>query len=99
MAVTPGNGTAFQRRRSVGGSSSHTGGSRWRAPAWVKLVRTGNVFAGYESQDGVDWHLVGTTTISLPANVFVCLPVTSHVDGMLCTAVFDNVTILPTGNG
>ncbi len=99
MAVTPGNGTAFQRRRSVGGSSSHTGGSRWRAPAWVKLVRTGNVFAGYESQDGVDWHLVGTTTISLPANVLVCLPVTSHADGTPCTAVFDNVTILPTGNG
>ena len=99
MAITPSNGTAFQRRPNTGGSSSHTAGSRWTAPVWVKLVRNGNTFSGYESADGVSWRLVGATTITMNATVQICLPVTSHVNGVSCTAVIDNLSITPVGNG
>ncbi len=93
MVVTPGNGTAFQRRRNTGGNSSHTAGSSVTAPYWVKLVREGNLFSGYDSPDGATWTYVGSATVNMASNIFVGLAVTSHNDGTLCTAVIDNVII------
>ncbi|MFO8006366.1 MAG: PA14 domain-containing protein, partial [Candidatus Brocadiia bacterium] len=93
MVVTPGNGTAFQRRTSTGGSSSHTAGSSVSAPYWVRLTRSGDTFTGYESSDGSSWTQVGSVTISMATDVYIGLPVTSHSDGVLCTAEIDNVTV------
>ncbi len=93
MVVTPGNGTAFQRRTSTGGSSDHNAGSSVTAPYWVKLIRSGNTFSGYESPDGSAWTQVGSdVTISMATDVYVGLAVTSHNDGVVCTAVIDNVS-------
>jgi type II secretory pathway pseudopilin PulG len=91
MVVTPGNGTAFQRRTTTGGSSDHTPGSAVTAPYWVKLVRSGNTFTGYESADGGTWTLVGSVSITMAADVYIGLCVTSHSDGDICTAEIDNV--------
>ena len=92
MVVTPGNGTAFQRRTSTGGSSTHTAGSAVTAPYWVKLIRNGNTLTGYESANGSAWTLVGSDTVSMVTDVYVGLAVTSHNDGVVCTAVIDNVS-------
>jgi len=94
MVVTPGNGTAFQRRTTTDGSSTHTAGSSVVAPYWVKLVRIGDTFYGYESPDGADWTLVDSDTITMATDVYIGLCVTSHNDGDLCTAEFDNVSFL-----
>ena len=94
MVVTPGNGTAFQRRLSTGGVSTHTAGSVVTAPYWVKLTRRGNTFTGYESADANSWRLVDSDTVSMASNVYIGLCVTSHSDGALCTANFDNVSFL-----
>jgi len=64
------------------------------APYWVRLSRVGNAFTGYQSADGATWQLVGSATITMGANVFIGLAVTSHNDGVLSTAVFDNVTFV-----
>ena len=63
------------------------------APYWVKLVRSASTFTGYSSPDGVTWTLVGSQTISMAANVYIGLPVTSHNNTVLCTATLDNVTV------
>jgi hypothetical protein len=101
MAVTPGNGVAFQRRPATAEASSHTAGSNVRAPYWVKLMRSGTTLSGYQSADGSTWQLVGSVTIALPATVQACLVVTSHRDGTLCTATFDHVTVIaaPAADG
>ncbi|MBN1392528.1 MAG: DUF1349 domain-containing protein [Sedimentisphaerales bacterium] len=91
MVVTPGNGTAFQRRTTTGGSSDHTAGSAVTAPYWVRLVRSGNTFTGYESADGAVWTLVDSVSITMATDVYIGLCVTSHSDGDICTAVIDNV--------
>jgi hypothetical protein len=91
MVVTPGNGTAFQRRTNTGGSSDHTEGSSVTAPYWVKLIRSGNTFTGYESADGSTWTLVGSVSITMATDVYIGLAVTSHSDGDLCTAEIDSV--------
>jgi hypothetical protein len=91
MIVTPGNGTAFQRRTVAGGQSTHTAGPAVSAPYWVKIVRSGSTLSGYVSPNGSTWTLVGSDTIAMPTNVLVGLAVTSHNAGLLATDTFDNV--------
>jgi len=93
MVVTAGNGTAFQRRTSTGGSSSHTAGSSVTAPYWVRLVRSGNTFTGYESSNGSSWNEVGSASISMGTDVYIGLAITSHSGGVLATTEVDNVTV------
>ena len=97
MALTPGNGLAFQRRVTTGGTTSTTLGANVVAPYWVKVVRSGATFTGYSSPDGTNWTLVGSDTIAMGSSVFIGMPVTSHNNTVLCTASIDNVTI--TGGG
>jgi hypothetical protein len=94
MVVTPGNGTAFQRRTSTGGVSTHTAGSVVTAPYWVKLTRRGNTLVGYESPNGSTWTQVGSDTVTMASSVYIGLAVTSHNDGVLCTADINNVSFL-----
>jgi type II secretory pathway pseudopilin PulG len=94
MVVTPGNGTAFQRRTTTDGISTHTAGSVVTAPYWVKLIRRGNTLTGYESPNGAVWTQVGSDTVTMASSVYIGLCVTSHNDGALCTADFNNVSFL-----
>jgi regulation of enolase protein 1 (concanavalin A-like superfamily) len=92
MVVTSGNGLAFQRRLTTGAASLHTPGAVAAAPYWVKVVRNGNVFTGYQSTDGVNWIQVDTATISMANTVYVGLVVTSHDDPAVCKTTIDGVT-------
>lgn len=96
-AVTISNGLAFQRRTTAGAESIHTAGPAGATPYWVRIQRTGNVFTSFVSSNGTAWTQVGTETIPMTSAVNVGLAVTSHNDGVLSTAVFDNVSIT-TGN-
>ncbi|MCC5807862.1 MAG: hypothetical protein JJU00_16165 [Opitutales bacterium] len=83
------NGNRFQYRGSTGGGSSSVGsGER----TWVRLVRSGDVFTGYSSDDGESWAQLGTQTIAMDETVYAGLAVTSHNNGHLTTAEFANVS-------
>ncbi|MEI8291498.1 MAG: immunoglobulin domain-containing protein [Verrucomicrobiota bacterium] len=102
VLLTPGNGVTFQRRTSTGGSTTATIVGGVTVPRWVKLVRTGNSFAAYYSPDGVAWTQIGTSqTITMASSATLGLAVTSHNDGTLGAAMFDNVATgapaAPTG--
>jgi regulation of enolase protein 1 (concanavalin A-like superfamily) len=91
MVVTPGNGTAFQRRTATGGTSATTAGPAATVPDWVRLVRSGNTFTAYASPDGSTWTSVGTDAIPMAASVYIGLVVTSHSNTVLNTAMVDSV--------
>ena len=93
LFVSAAKGVAFQRRDATGIDSVHTAGSASQAPRWIKLTRTGNLFAAYESPDGVTWTLVGTDTIAMSSTVYVGLAVTSHTTSASATCTFDGLTI------
>jgi hypothetical protein len=95
LFATPGNGVAFQYRPSTGASSSNVNNAVPTVPYWVKMVRSGNTFTGYYSSNGSTWTEAGSQSISMGANVYIGLGVTSHDNGTLCTATFDNVTATP----
>jgi glucose/arabinose dehydrogenase/regulation of enolase protein 1 (concanavalin A-like superfamily) len=82
-------------RATNGASATSETGAQSNLPAWVRVVRAGNVFTGYSSFDGTTWTQLGTPkTIAMAQTLYVGLAVTSHADGTLCTATFDNVTLV-----
>jgi uncharacterized repeat protein (TIGR01451 family) len=93
--VTPANGIAFQYRSGTGNASGNYNLTGMAAPYWVKIVRSGNTFTSYRSPTGTNWVSLGSQTITMGANVYIGLGVTSHNDGVLCPATFDNVTATP----
>lgn len=96
MIVSGDRGTAFQYRKSTGGSSSHQG-TFGKAPYWLTIIRMGNKFTGYVSEDFANgekhWVKVGETTIDMAADVKVGLALTSNNRSKLSEAVFSNLEI------
>ena len=92
IAVTPGNGVAFQYRVNDGAGSSNIILAGLAAPYWVKLVGSGGTYSGYCSPDGTNWTLAGSETLTNFTTAYVGLAVTSHDDPSLCAATFDNVS-------
>ena len=97
VAITggAGNGATFQGRIAADGGS---GSSRTLVgispPASVKLVRQGDTFTSYIFLDG-QWQQQGqSATVAMADPVYVGLAITSHADGELRTATFDNVTLI-----
>jgi RHS repeat-associated protein len=82
-------------RTSTAGASASTAGTSMHFPYWVKLVRSGSIFSGYSSLDGISWVQVGSNvTISMAQNVYVGLAVSSgSATTGISTATFDNVSV------
>jgi autotransporter-associated beta strand protein len=63
-------GTKFVSRSASGGSASAlpSTANTLALARWLRLTRTGSVFASETSADGIDWTLLGTVTLSsMPA--------------------------------
>jgi hypothetical protein len=79
-------------------------GTLTATPAWLRLVRQGDVITGYESPDGTTWREVGTLTLSgLPERVEAGLVTAAGASGPpgcatdktcpVSTATFDHVSL------
>jgi hypothetical protein len=91
--VSATKGLAFQRRATAGGTTVHTSGGSGSAPAWVGILRNGNVFSAYTSTNGSSWRHLASQTISMGSTIYVGIPVTSHRDGVLATATVTGVSV------
>jgi hypothetical protein len=80
------------RRVITTGTTTRSALTAGAAPYWVKLVRTGNTFSGYQSSNGVNWVLVGSDTIPMTATVYIGLAVSAHNNTLLNTSTFDNIS-------
>jgi len=100
LLVTPeGGGARLQWRNSQGGDTSDHQLSGSNAPLWLRIVRSGDTFTGWQSNDGATWTNSHAVTLAMSSEVLVGLAVTSHNNGALNTAIFDNVglAVLPLG--
>jgi hypothetical protein len=94
VVVTPSSGVAFQTRAATGGSTSNVQLTGVKAPYWIELKRTGNVFTAFSSPDGVTWTALGAPqTIPMASSAYVGLAVTSHNTNLSCTATIDKVSL------
>ncbi len=95
MDVTAGAGVEFIRRATRGGASTVSSVAGVTAPLWIRLARSGNSFTAFYSANGLTWTPLGTSAIAMATNAYIGLAVTSHADGLLCTANFDDVNATP----
>ncbi len=95
LGFTPNFGVVMQRRAAAGAASETAGGGGGSSttPRWLRLTRVGSTITGFQSTDGLAWTPVGTITLPLPSSVFIGLAVTSHNDGTLATATFDQLSL------
>lgn len=91
--VTPAAGVEFLSRNATSGVTA-ADAAAGTAPKWVRLVRSGNVFTSYTSDNGTTWTQLGTPkTISMANTIYVGMAVTSHANGTLGTGVFSDVIV------
>jgi regulation of enolase protein 1 (concanavalin A-like superfamily) len=100
----PDGGVSLRSRTATGAGMSGTNplpvpsGSSRVEPVWLRLVRTANTFTAYRSYDGVSWTTFGSQTITMSADAYVGLAVTSY-DGLAsATATFSSVHVVSSGS-
>jgi hypothetical protein len=80
-------------RIQVDAEAAKTSVPRGRFPCWLKIVRSGQDFRGYESADGQTWQLSGHIVLDLSADTVVGLTASSHKKDILTKARFDDVKL------
>jgi hypothetical protein len=102
LCTTPGDGTQFLYREEKDGKTARVPADadaqkdavpKGQFPCWLKLVRHGNEFTGYESADGQKWVLTGKITLPLAPDSVIGLAASSHKKDVLTKAVFDQVKL------
>ncbi|NRB50723.1 MAG: NPCBM/NEW2 domain-containing protein, partial [Saprospiraceae bacterium] len=94
----PDNQVGFQWRASTGASATWTGSlvGGTSTTKFLRLTRNGDVFNAYYStstSNGPWTQIGGDVNINMNAQALVGLAVTSHSDGNLCTATFEEVRL------
>ncbi|MBI4327379.1 MAG: lamin tail domain-containing protein, partial [Chloroflexi bacterium] len=85
-------GCFFQSRTATGGTASAAGYFPVNFPeTWLRLQRSGNLFAGYASLDGQNWMLLGSANSSLPSTVYLGLAIASRNPGQTTLAEFRDI--------
>ena len=104
MCVTATDGTQFLYRDKTNGKTvrifadaeaQKTSVPKGQFPCWLKIVRRGQEFSGYESVDGEKWQLSGQIKLDLAADTVIGLAASSHKTDILTKATFDHVKLLP----
>jgi hypothetical protein len=92
---TFGGGASFQWRDTKGDAGTlgnNDSPTTVTEPEYIRLVRSGDVFSGYLSEDGSNWTQLGTDHTSVFTDpLWIGLAVTSHSAGNLVTATIDSV--------
>lgn len=104
MSLHRGNGVHAIQARLTAGTNPYdsTGGTQYTMPRWVRLVRVGDDFTAYYSDDGEAWSQRGTTQNipAMGATPLVGLAVTSAAPATASTVIFDNLSLaLPVNAG
>ena len=87
-------GVAFERRPDAGAASLHTGGPAVAPPTCLRVTRQGSVVTvASRSSTSAPWTAIGAESITLPTSVLVGVAVRSHADGVVATAVLENLTV------
>ncbi len=92
--VTPANGVVMTFRTTTAGATDgifKSGG----APEWFKLNRAGNTFTSFQSNDGIAWTQIGSTTLTMASTIYAGLVGTSKNTTTTNTQLFDNVSLTP----
>ena len=83
-------------RRTTTSSSFTTKTSTSQTPpnCWLRIIRTGNIFAAARSTNGISWSTISRSTVTMNSNITIGLFVASGSPTILDTSIFSNVTVV-----
>ena len=90
-ALVHGDGLIVLQWRAEAGGETAEVQSAVRAPASVRLERTGDLFTLYVAPEGKPFQIVGSVSVDLPDEAYAGLVVCAHDESTQETAVFSNV--------
>ena len=95
MALNASAVRSFQYRETAGGATLNKSQQfgAFAPPHWIKLIRKGNTFTGYYSEDGVDWTVMDQIDIPMDAEIYLGIAVNSHTNSARAEAKYDNLLI------
>jgi len=93
MLISGTQGLAFQRRTTVGASSSNTSGPFIADRIWLRLERRGSTLTGSYSYDAVNWATVGSDTIAMGSTIYAGVALSSRSGVAYATADFTNLSL------
>ncbi|MBC8012077.1 MAG: HYR domain-containing protein [Burkholderiales bacterium] len=93
--LTPGGSAIFQNKTSTSGGVTTSTTTGRVLHEWIRLVRAGNTFTGFYSDDGVTWAQQGAAvTHNLTGTALaVGLAVAPRTGGQTASAIFDHLTL------
>jgi Tol biopolymer transport system component len=92
-----GDGLVALQYRLVKGGPTLEAKAPVKAPATVRLERTGDLFSLYVSRDGRRFRPAGAVSVALADPVYVGLGVTAHDPAAMATAVLSRVALANPG--
>jgi hypothetical protein len=97
LYMTSGEGLEYQWRPTDGADTVIQRDIQPRRfPLYLRLQRAGNEFAGFASEDGRLWRsITGSPVFPMEETALWGLAVTSHEDGEITTATFNQVAVQP----
>ena len=99
VTASPSEGFRFKDRDTAGGiTNTLTDSAATPYPnVWLRLVRSGSVFTGYYSTDGVNWTVAGAATVPMADPIYLGLAAAANVATATITAQFRSfqATALP----
>ena len=93
LVVTPGQGSAFQRREAAGLGTLHTAGPAVTAPFWMRLAWNHGEVIASTSADGKTWKETGRTLVAFSGPVLPGLCLSGHQAQETAAASFDQVRL------
>ena len=94
MSVSGGLGTYFRQWGKATTRAVQDRRADLKPPYWVRLVREGKQFTGYQSTDGKSWRLLATGTAEMPETIFVGLALVNTRKGdELAKVTVDHVSL------
>lgn len=90
VVVTPKNGVNFLTRSQLDGATTTTLGPSVASPVWLRIVKSGQSVAGFQSDNGYSWQLVGKTQLAYDQPFYIGFVGASLVDPTLRTYTFTN---------
>jgi hypothetical protein len=64
-----------------------------KAPYWLKLVREGDMFHHFISENGKEWEKIESIQNPMSEKVYLGLGVTSHDNSEIAKAIFSNIRL------
>jgi hypothetical protein len=93
LAGTPAQEASLFARYTNGFTATSRESGGFGTPYYLKLVRSGDDFRGYTSNDGISWTLFAATNVTMATTYYVGLAVTANDPTLLNTAFFDHVSV------